>query len=105
MVGAAKATEGEFCCLARKPIRDTARRPLANAKGTVNLPQVFVFRVAAFLAAPHLRGGTTVVTYKNRQSERTGKLRRHALRNTPAPKGTRVRESGQSQSGKMSSQE
>lgn len=40
---------------------------------------------------------------KNRQSERTGKLHRLTLQNIPAPKGTRMCESGRSQSGKMSS--
>lgn len=66
MAGTAKATVGEFCRLARKPFRETAKHPLIKAKGSVDLPQVFVFRVAAFLAAPRARGarGATVVAYK-----------------------------------------
>lgn len=104
--GRGKSNDGGGILLpGQKTHQRYSKASLGQRKGNCQPATSFRVQGCCFFGCAPNEGGTTVVTYKNRQSERTGKLRRHALRNTPAPKGTRVRESGQSQSGKMSSQE
>lgn len=98
MVGKKQRRGNSVACLQRN-----SKASLTQHKGNCLPATSFRVQGCCFSGCTPNRRGAMVVTYKIRQGERTGKLRRHTLQNAPAPKGTRVSECGQDQSGKMSS--